>query len=258
MRVDPNVVEAAKAVSERHRLPAAVLLAIAIVETNAVSGTHVGTVVEPLIRFEGHYFDRLLLGDARRIARTAGLSHPKAGAVRNPSGQVARWALLNRAASIDPAAAYRSTSWGLCQVMGDHFARLGFAAPEDLAAEARRSPDGQFEIAARFLAIGRLGAILASGDHAGFARRYNGPNYRQNSYDTKIAAAMRDAERVLGLSTLPKRGDRGPAVAALQRALAKAGHATAADGIFGSLTAAALAAFQRVAGQGADPRNTVS
>lgn len=254
MRVTPDIIDAAEIVGGRHGLPAAVLLAIAIVETNAVAGTLVGARLEPLIRFEGHYFDRLLPADGRRIARAAGLSDPRAGAVRNPAGQAARWALLNRAASIGRAAAYRSTSWGLCQVMGDHFARLGFASPEDLAGEARRSPEGQFEVAARFLGIGRLGAMLANGDHAGFARRYNGPRYRQNSYDTKIAAAMRDAGRLLAARILPKHGDRGPAVLALQTALGRHGHELVADGIFGPLTAAALAAFHRLAGKGVDPR----
>ncbi|MBB3999037.1 N-acetylmuramidase domain-containing protein [Aureimonas pseudogalii] len=198
MAITREVADAARAVEAREGVAAAVLLAVALVETNARATARVGERDEPLIRFEGHYFDRLLAEPARRIARTAGLSHPKAGRIRNPAGQEARWRLLARAEAIDPEAAFAATSWGLGQVMGAHWQRLGFRSAADLAVMARGSAEGQLTIAARFLKLGHLADRLVSGDAAGFARLYNGPRYAENAYHTKIAAAYRAARRALG------------------------------------------------------------
>ena len=197
MQVGRDVLEAARRVGAAEGTQPAALLAVAIVETRAVPLAHFDGRSEPLIRFEGHYYDRLLPKAERARARALGLASPKAGAVRNPASQPGRWRLFDRAAAIDPEAAAGAVSWGLCQVMGAHWKRLGFAGAVDLARTARASPDGQFLIGARFLGIGRLADRLAAGDFAGFARRYNGPAYAQNRYDAKIRAAYREALSML-------------------------------------------------------------
>ena len=107
-----DVVAAARKVEASSGVPAAVLLAVAIVETNAVAYAEFSGRREPLIRFEGHYFDRLLDPDRRARARAAGLADPKVGGVKNPLAQVARWRLLDRAAAIDPAAAFAARPGG--------------------------------------------------------------------------------------------------------------------------------------------------
>ncbi len=198
MGISNDVLEAARSVGTAHGLAPAALLAIALVETNARAFAPVGGRREPLIRFEGHYFDRLLPAETRRVARAAALAAPKAGAIRNPAGQEARWRLLARAAAINEAAAFEATSWGLGQVMGAHWRRLGFADVAALAALARRSEAGQFEIVARFLRTGPFAARLGAGDWKGFARLYNGPAFARNGYDRKIAAAWGQAVRALG------------------------------------------------------------
>ncbi|MCD1644437.1 N-acetylmuramidase domain-containing protein [Aurantimonas coralicida] len=234
-------------VSKTSGIDAAVLVAVALVETNAVAFARVDDRREPLIRFEGHYFDRLLSGPARQRARAAGLADPRAGRIRNPASQSARWKLFDAAAAIDAAAAAASVSWGLCQVMGSHWKALGYRDAADLAAAARASAEGQFEIAARFLAAGRLADRLVNGDVAGFARRYNGPAYRRNRYDEKIAAALRKARSLLGTDPATgelRRGTRGDRVRRLQGALVAHGHRLVVDGIFGPGTEAALTSFQ--------------
>lgn len=94
----------------------AALLAIAEVEAAGRAYATVNGRKEPLIRFEGHYFDRRLPAAKRSAARDAGLADPKSGAVKNPASQAARWAMLARAAAIDHKAAHESVSWGLGQV----------------------------------------------------------------------------------------------------------------------------------------------
>ncbi|WP_346220871.1 N-acetylmuramidase domain-containing protein [Fulvimarina sp. MAC3] len=252
MGIEKRVIEAARQTADETGVGPDVLLAVALVETRAVPFAEIKGRPEPLIRFEGHYFDRRLSDAARTLARGEGLSSPRAGRIMNPVGQAARWELFERASRIDGEAACASVSWGLCQVMGSHGEALGYQSAEALAAAARRSIAGQFEVAARFLRIGALCDRLSNGDYAGFARRYNGPGYRRNGYDTKIAAAYRRAcaaLEALDHKTGPLAiGARGRAVLQLQEALRSAGSAIRVDGLFGSRTAAALAAWQVAAG----------
>lgn len=196
-RITERVLAAAREAGTREGVDPAVLLAVALVETGGRSLARVGARFEPLIRFEGHYFHRLLPEALRAQARAAGLAHPRAGAVANPPGQEGRWRLLDLAAALDREAAFASTSWGLGQVMGAHGKRLGYNSAQALAEAARATVAGQLTVAARFLKLGALDRMLAAGDFAGFARRYNGPGFRANRYDAKIRAAWREARTAL-------------------------------------------------------------
>ena len=228
----------------------AALLAVAEVEAGGRAYALFEGRREPLIRFEGHYFDRRLVGDKRSRARRAALSAPEAGKIANPASQAARWRLLERAARIDRKAAYESVSWGLGQVMGAHWAWLGFANVDALVAEARAGVGGQARLMARYIVKAGLREALADRDWARFARGYNGPSYRKNRYDKKLAAAYAryakngtPAPKPTGEGTL-RRGASGKAVADLQSALSAAGYPLAIDGRFGRLTAMALRRFQ--------------
>ncbi|MDY8108568.1 N-acetylmuramidase domain-containing protein [Fulvimarina sp. 2208YS6-2-32] len=254
MAIDRRTIEAVRTVGGETGMAPEVLLAVALVETRAVPLVRIGRREEPLIRFEGHYFDRQLPERLRPQARAEGLSHPRAGRIASPAAQPDRWALFQRAVRIDAEAACASVSWGLCQVMGAHAAALGFRTAEALASTARSSILGQVTIGARFLALGRLADRLMDGDFPGFARRYNGPGYRRNRYDEKIAAALERARSALhasGAGDILQVGARGPAVLHLQTALRNAGASIAVDGIFGPRTRTALETFQRAAGMAA-------
>ena len=259
--VDGAVIEAARRAEATSGAEAAVLLAVALVETNGVAFAEFAGRREPLIRFEGHYFDRLLSPAGRVEARRLGLSDPRAGRVRNPGSQAGRWRLYERASAIDEKVAAASVSWGLCQVMGAHWQALGYRDAAALGKAARGSAEGQFEIAARFLALGGLGSKLGRGDTTGFARGYNGPGYRSNRYDTRIGTAYETAKRLLGetgahadvggsddaglgLKTVLSRGLQGDPVRRLQAALVEAGQPIVIDGDFGVCTEAAVRAFQ--------------
>jgi murein L,D-transpeptidase YcbB/YkuD len=231
----------------------ATLMAVVEVESGGRFFATVDGREEPLIRFEGHYFDRRLSPDKREAARAAGLASPVAGAVANPASQEARWRLMEAAAAIDRKAAYESTSWGAGQVMGAHWAWLGYADVEALAAEARSGAAGQLRLMARYLDKAGLAQALRAKDWAAFARGYNGPAYAERGYDrliaqaygrhsgTPVAEAAPNAGRTGGLL---RRGSRGEAVRELQRRLSGLGHPLQADGIFGPATERAVRAFQ--------------
>ena len=251
-------------VAAEFELEAAALLAVAEIESGGVVFAMVDGRQEPLIRFEAHYFDRRLSGDAQAIARTARLASPHAGAVANPVSQEARWRLLARAVAIDRKAAYESVSWGLGQVMGAHWAWLDFADVDALVAEARSGTAGQARLMARFIHKAGLRQALQNRDWDAFARGYNGPAFRKNAYHTKLAAAFRRHAANEGSPTVEppsgggtpaamlRNGSTGEAVRDLQQTLSAIGYPLAADGVFGNATEAAVQAFQRDHGLSVD------
>ncbi len=237
----------------------AAMLAVAEVESGGKTFARVNGREEPLIRFEGHYFDRRLSGEKRDRARQAGLANPAAGKVANPSTQSARWTLLRRAAAVDRQAAYESVSWGVGQVMGAHWAWLGYTNVDALVAEARRSVAGQIELMARYIEKAGLVSPLRRHDWAAFARGYNGPDYKRHGYDRKIAAAYARYARLPPRATVDPpaiptlaRGATGPDVVDLQTMLIAAGQTVARDGIFGLETQLAIRRFQTAQGLDAD------
>jgi len=81
-------------------------------------------------------------------------------------------------------------------------------------------------------------------DWAGFARGYNGPAYKANHYDEKLAAAYQlhslGGDRASSPLPLLKMGDSGEDVKKLQTALG-----IVADGDFGPMTKSAVIALQK-------------
>ncbi|MEO1399331.1 MAG: N-acetylmuramidase family protein, partial [Pseudomonadota bacterium] len=194
---DEQTIAEIDAISNWLGVPRASLLAVAEVESGGRVGAKIKGRLEPLIRFEGHYFDRLLEEKDRVIARKAGLANPRAGRVRNPRRQAERWAMLDKAIAINRVAALSSCSWGIGQVMGAHWKRLGFGSADALVELARAGAAGQVKLMARYIAHAGLQESLRTQDWAMFARRYNGPAYAKNQYDRKMEAAyLRWVERL--------------------------------------------------------------
>jgi hypothetical protein len=245
--------EAVARVAAEIGVEAEALLAVTEVESGGHLFAQVAGRAEPLIRFEGHFFYRLLRARKRNLAVVSGLASPVAGAIRNPRSQGGRWKLLRRACAIDRDAGLSSTSWGVGQVMGAHWRWLGYESVVALVAEARSGMEGQVRLFARYIDKAELAGRLRSHDWSGFARAYNGPDFARLGYHRKMKAAYR---RLAGINGLPERngrallslGARGAAVEALQRDLRRLGYALIADGDFGPATNAALADFQSATG----------
>jgi hypothetical protein len=236
--------EIEKAAREFGLEPAA-LLAIAEIESAGQVSAKIDGRNEPLIRFEGHYFDRRLSGAKQDKARAAGLAAPTAGTVANPRAQAARWQMLEQAAEIDHQAAYESTSWGLGQVMGAHWQWLGFDNVDALVSEARSGAAGQARLMARYIDKADLAEALNGHDWESVGHGYNGPGFRKNGYHLKLADAYNRqiAGPAPGDRTMTV-GARGELVTELQEALVALGYLVDTDGIFGPGTAAAIKKFQ--------------
>ncbi len=243
-----DVARSIERVASVHGIDPAALKAVVEVESNGVVFADIDGKEMPIIRFEGHYFDRLVTASRREEARRLGLASPNVGGVKNPASQKARWQLLGRAMTIDKQAALESTSFGVGQVMGSHWKALGYPTVIDLFEASRSGVEGQVDLMVRFIKTNNLLGALGRKDWAGFARGYNGPAYKKNAYDTKMAAAYERYARkepvASGATGMLRLGSKGAGVREIQVLLTRAGHSVPADGDFGPATDRALRSFQ--------------
>ena len=196
------------------RVHAAELWAVLTVETR---GCGFLPDRRPLILFERHYFSRL----TKRIfdARVPDLSNKQWGGY---SGGATEYDRLGRAVKLDRAAALRSASSGLGQVMGDNFKAAGYADVEPMVSAFVESENAQLGGMARFIAAIGADRHLRVHNWPAFAAAYNGPAYAQNSYDERLRGAHQKymtgtlpistcapSRRISCISAQPRPGGRG-------------------------------------------------
>jgi len=174
--------------ANRLQVELAALRAVAEVESSG-SGFLPAPDRRPKILFEGHVFHRLTAG--RHSASHPDLSYPRWDRSRYSGSLAGEWKRLDKAAALEPAAAMQSASWGAFQIMGFNYALCGFDSVGRFVECQASGADGQLEAFANLLS--RPGSPLLPPlrrkDWARFASLYNGPGYRQNRYDEKLAAA---------------------------------------------------------------------
>jgi hypothetical protein len=157
---------------------AEVLWAVMSVETSGC-----GFLVDrrPKILFERHVFCRLTGG--KYNADDPDISAPSQGGYGKSGAH--QYERLEPAIHLDEAAALQSASWGLGQIMGEKIA--GFSGVGPMVTAMVAGEDGQFLAMANFIKNSGMDRLLRALDWAGFARRYNGPNYAANRYDDRLS-----------------------------------------------------------------------
>lgn len=163
-------------------VPVAAVKAVTEVEARS-SGF--GATGEPVILFERHVFSRRTNG---RFDRThPDVSNPAPGGYGSYSDQHRR---LQRAAGLDREAALESASWGLFQIMGFNHEAAGHETLQGFINAMYAGEGPQLDAFVAFVKSNpRMLAALKALNWAEFARLYNGPAYRKNKYDTKLAEA---------------------------------------------------------------------
>ncbi len=74
--------------------------------------------------------------------------------------------------------------------MGDNFVAAGFASAQEFVLAMTRSEEAQLQAFVRFVSSRTsMAEALRKKDWAAFAIAYNGPGYKQNRYDAKLAEA---------------------------------------------------------------------
>lgn len=133
-----------------------------------------------LIQFEPAWY--------RRIDILDGFSGDGVWAQNKVEKQSAEWLAFNDAFRKDADAAMQATSWGMMQVMGFHYKDLGFDSIGAMVDYAKESEANQVDLGMRFIRkSARLNDAIKKKDWATFAYYYNGPKYRENDYDNRLA-----------------------------------------------------------------------
>lgn len=152
---------------------------------------------KPVILFERHImYRRLAASDKPELAENVDVF-----AARNPAviskrpggyaGGAAEHQRLAAAKQIDIYCAIESASWGLFQIMAFHWRDLGYESAVDFEICMRRSERDQLMAFVRLIKFdSRLHSALRKHQWAAFAKVFNGPNYKRNNYDRRLAAAF--------------------------------------------------------------------
>lgn len=246
---DHATLDSIRKIANSRNIDYAALAAITEVESAGHAFASVDGRNMPPIRIEGHYFDKLVPAAKRDQARAAKLAHPTAGRIKNPKSQQARYDMLGRMMAIDEAAAIMSCSWGVGQVMGSHWDKLGFRSAADFYRFVTKNVANQVDVMVRYIERFGLMDEIERRDWSGFARGYNGPQFARYGYHTKIAAAFArynggNAGARSPAAGMLRMGSKGAGVRELQALLARAGQVLVIDGDFGPSTRDALKRFQ--------------
>ena len=178
--------------AERLGVSLAALKAVNQVESNGHGFLPDG---RPVILYERHIAYRLLKErdrDPDAIEdRFTNLVCQKRGGYTGGTGE---WARLSSARQIlfdTPGIPEESCSWGQFQIMGYHWQAIGYASIDAFVTEMEASEGAQLLAFIRFIeADPALHKALKSRKWPEFARLYNGPAYKENLYDVKLARAF--------------------------------------------------------------------
>lgn len=264
MSINQIAGEVVKAAIANALEPAALL---AVIEVESRGDPYEADMLTPRFLFERHVFHRELkrrAPDKLDLAKAEGLAHPdwrRKTQYKDQGNSAARLALLARARAVDPECTARSCSWGIGQIMGFNAEELGFAnATAMLAHLTTGGVAAQIEAMIAHMRKIKILDALNQHDWERFARRYNGPGFKENAYDTKLANAYAKWRAnvpapeaspipVSEFSRMLVQGAEGEAVRQLQLALKTRGlDVGSIDGVYGPVTREAVRSFQGASG----------
>ncbi|MFZ6741642.1 N-acetylmuramidase domain-containing protein [Undibacterium sp. JH2W] len=214
------------------------LWSVIAVET---SGQGFWATKKPAILFERHLF-------SNKTGHIYDNSHPdisnKEAGGYGASGEH-QYARLNTALALNPDAALAATSWGLGQVLGEHWKDLKYPSLQQFVSDMQESESKQMLAMAKFIQHFGLANDLKARNWSNFARKYNGSNYAINHYDTKLA----QHDELFKKGPLPDLRIRAAQLALTYLSLTNGKFDPhGVDGWMGRMTSAALAEFQHSKG----------
>lgn len=166
-----------------------------IMAVKHIEGGHVGFLPDGRvdILYERHVMLKRLKASGvdheHAATRFPNLVNPQPGGYKGAAAEHYR---LNLACGIDRQCAFESCSWGLFQIMGYHWKSLGYASIDEFVSLMRKNEGQHLNAFCRFItAHPKLHQALKERDWTKFARGYNGPGYKKNKYDSRLAAAYK-------------------------------------------------------------------
>lgn len=140
----------------------------------------------PVILFERHIFHRMLKQKGITCDDTS-ICSTRTGGYLGGSKEHDR---LEKAVKIDREAALQSASWGMFQVMAFNWKLCGYTSLQDFINAAYRSEADHLNMFVGFIKANRtLLEAVRNKNWDIAARIYNGPGYKKNAYDVKLARA---------------------------------------------------------------------
>lgn len=144
----------------------------------------------PVILYERHVFYRLAEPFDSEQANIWAVKYPNLCSTRpgGYTGGPGEHQRLRASSQLDRLWALESCSWGMFQIMGFHYQRLGYTSVQDMVNALSRSEGEQLNALVRFIKTDKsLHQALKARKWGTFARIYNGPAYKKNLYDIKLA-----------------------------------------------------------------------
>lgn len=165
-------------------------------------GSGFDTLGRPKALFEPHKFYSILgSGVLRNKAVSQGLAYPRWGTRPYPKDSYAR---IRAAMAISESAALRATSWGRSQVLGDNHLDLGYDTVQEMVAAFCDDEENHIQGMVDFIKANHIDDDLRAHRWEVVARVYNGPGYKTNKYDTRLAAAFDKWKRIRDTPFNPK------------------------------------------------------
>jgi hypothetical protein len=178
--------DAYKRASEALQCPLEAIKAFAKVESKGTGFLPSG---EPIILFERHIFHRLLSREGLSCSDTKICSSSPGGYM----GGIREHHRLAKAVAIHREAALQSASWGMFQAMGFNYNICGYPTLQAFINAAYRSEEDHLDMFVGFIkAHSKLANAIRNQEWAIAARIYNGPAYKRNNYDIKLARAYKE------------------------------------------------------------------
>lgn len=171
------------AAATRNGITMAAIKAVAQIESGGRSGFD--EQFRAKILFEAHHFRKY-------TTKRFDLTHPHLSCVRASAKKYYSWNQYSRlyeAMILDPVAAIKACSWGKFQVLGSN--HNGWPDPVSFARAMQESENNHLKSFEAYCVKNGLIVHLKNKDWAKFAAGYNGANYAEFSYDTKMAAAYK-------------------------------------------------------------------
>jgi hypothetical protein len=165
------------------RVETAVIRAVAEVESKRAGFDSQDRVT---ILFERHKFYKYTRYRKDFFRQYPDICNPNPGGYGKTSDQYPKF---SRAFDLDQEPAMMACSWGAFQEMGFNYDDLGFSSVGEMVDKMKESEAAQLEIFVRSVRAKGLVDELRRKDWKSFAFGYNGPAYRKNRYDEKMAAA---------------------------------------------------------------------
>lgn len=171
--------------ASKYGLDYATVAAVASIES---SGSGFSTQTNfPTILFEGHIFSRLTNHVYDQSNPT--ISYPKWTKIFYAKDQAGENQRLQQAVKLNRDAALQSASWGMFQIMGFNYASCGCSSIQDFVNKMCLSEQSQLDLFLAFVDKQNLIRYMKNKSWSAFANAYNGPDFKINNYDTKLASA---------------------------------------------------------------------